>query len=145
MCPFHLKHNRYIPDGNPKDTDLYQDLITRIKEKYGVQIRDMSTDGGYASKKNLEFAKESGIVNIVFGKIVGSMKNEVSSKNMETRLKKWRSAAEAVISNVKRGFDLRRCEWKGKTHFDARVFWGVIGYNFRVITSILVKKFAALD
>lgn len=134
-----------IPDGNPKDTDLYQDPITRIQENYGVKIRDVSTDGGYASKNNLEFAKESGITNIVFGKIVGSMKNMVSSKNIETSLKKWRSTVEAVISNVKRGFDLRRCEWKGKDHFDARVFWSVIGYNFRVITSILVKKFAALQ
>ena len=134
-----------IPDGNPKDTDLYQDPIRRIQENYGVKIRDLPSDGGYASKKNLEFAKELGITNIVFGKIVGSMQNVVSSKNMETRLKKWRSTVEAVISNVKRGFDLRRCEWKGKTHFDARVFWGVIGYNFRVITSILVKKFATLQ
>ena len=42
-----------------------------------------------------------GIVNIVFNKIVGSLKNVVSSKNMETRLKKWRSGIEAVISNLK--------------------------------------------
>jgi hypothetical protein len=31
------------------------------------------------------------------------MQNIVSSFNMETRLKKWRSAMEAIISNIKGG------------------------------------------
>lgn len=34
--------------------------------------------------------------------------------NMETRLKKWRSGIEANISNLKRGYGLARCTWKGR-------------------------------
>jgi IS5 family transposase len=98
------------------------------------------TDGGYASLKNQETAKGKGVVNIVFNKIVGSLKNIVTSGNMETRLKKWRSGIEAVISNVKRGFGMYRCEWKGRKHFDAKVLWSVIAYNIRVITSLLLPK-----
>ena len=100
----------------------------------------MMTDGGYASLKNQGKAKEYGIVNIVFNKIVGSLKNLVTSGNMETRLKKWRSGIEAVISNVKRGFGLFRCDWKGREHFDAKVLWSVIAYNIRVMTGFMLEK-----
>jgi len=90
-----------------------------------VTPRDVVTDGGYASLKNQEIAKGKGVVNIVFNKIVGSLKNITTSLNMETRLKKWRSGIEAVISNVKRGSNCFRCDWKGKGHFDAKVLWSV--------------------
>jgi len=129
-----------IVDGNPKDSNLYEGVLDRARKDYGIRPRDMVTDGAYASLRNQEKAKEYGIVNIVFNKIVGSLKNVVSSVQMETRLKKWRSGMEAVISNLKRGFDLFRCEWKGRDHFDAKVFWSVIAYNIRVMTCFMVAK-----
>jgi IS5 family transposase len=129
-----------ITDGNPKDSTLYEGVLERVKNDYGLRPRDMVTDGGYASLRNQEKAREYGIVNIVFNKIVGSLKNVVSSVQMETRLKKWRSGMEAVISNLKRGFHLFRCEWKGRNHFDAKVLWSVIAYNIRVITCLMVEK-----
>jgi IS5 family transposase len=129
-----------IVDGNPKDSQLYEGVLDRIERDYEVTPRDVVTDGGYASLKNQEIAKGKGVVNIVFNKIVGSLKNIATSLNMETRLKKWRSGMEAVISNVKRGFKLFRCEWKGKGHFDAKVLWSVIAYNIRVMTNIMLTK-----
>jgi len=129
-----------ITDGNPKDSTLYEGVLERVRNDYGIRPRDMVTDGGYASLRNQEKAKEYGIVNIVFNKIVGSLKNVVSSVQMETRLKKWRSGMEAVVSNLKRGFHLFRCEWKGRGHFDAKVFWSVIAYNIRVMTCLMVEK-----
>lgn len=129
-----------ILDGNPRDTQVYSGVIGRIKEHYGVVPRDMATDGGYASLENQRIAKGHGIVNIVFNKIVGSLRNLTSSVSMETRLKKWRSGIEAVISNLKRGFDIFRCEWKTRTHFDAKVYWSVLAYNIRVMTSLLIGR-----
>lgn len=129
-----------ILDGNPRDTQAYCGVIDRIKEHYGVVPRDMTTDGGYASLANQRLAKEAGIVNIVFNKIVGSLKNLTSSLNMETRLKKWRSGMEAVISNLKRGFDIFRCGWKTRPHFDAKVYWSVLAYNIRVMTDLLIGR-----
>ena len=114
--------------------------IDRIIENYKIIPRDYATDGGFASKDNLEYAKRSGIVNIVFNKIVGSLKNAVNSLNIETRLKKWRSGMEAVISNLKRGFDIRICNWKGWGHFKSKVLWSVLGYNFRVMTAITIMR-----
>src|SRR3989339_721906 len=104
-----------VVNGNPKDSNLYEGVLERVRSDYGI-------------------------VNIVFNKIVGSLKNVVQSVHMETRLKKWRSGMEAVISNVKRGFNLFRCEWKGRDHFDAKVLWSVIAYNIRVMTGFMLGK-----
>jgi IS5 family transposase len=129
-----------ILDGNPSDTAIYGDVLDRINENYRIVPRDSVTDGGYASIANARIAQEKGILNIVFNKIKGSLQNIVTSKNMETRLKKWRSGIEAVISNLKRGYELFRCDWKTRAHFDAKVYWNVIVYNIRVMTGALLAK-----
>ena len=127
-----------ILKGNPSDSTLYESTIDKIITDYGIVPRDSVTDGGYASKLNSEYAQGKGIVNIVFNKIVGSLKNIASSKNMETRLKKWRSGIEAVISNFKRGYKMFRCNWKGESHFNQKVLWSTIAYNIRVMTAAVL-------
>ncbi len=129
-----------VLDGNPSDAAIYGEVLDRINENYGIVPRDIVTDGGYASKDNALIAQGKGIMNIVFNKIKGSLKNIITSKNMETRLKKWRSGIEAVISNLKRGYELFRCEWKTRAHFDAKVYWNVIVYNIRVMTGAFLAK-----
>lgn len=125
--------------GNPSDSKLFTPALDSIIESYGKVPRDCATDGGYASLTNQLHASEKGVVNIVFNKIVGSLQNITTSNNMETRLKKWRSGMEAVISNIKRGYNLGRCTWKGWEHFVAKVLWSVITYNIRVMTAHVVK------
>jgi transposase, IS5 family len=129
-----------VLDGNPADAAIYGDVIDRIYANYGIVPRDIVTDGGYASMDNARIAQGKGIINIVFNKIKGPLQNIVRSKNMETRLKKWRSGIEAVISNLKRGYELFRCEWKTRAHFDAKVYWNVIVYNIRVMTGALLAQ-----
>lgn len=129
-----------ILKGNPSDTTLYQPMMNSIIEIYKVIPRDSVTDGGYASKDNMDYSVTTGIVNTVFNKIKGSMQNVVSSKNMATRLKKWRSGIEAVISNFKRGFDLHVCNWKGWEHFNSKVLWSLLAYNFRVFTQLVLQR-----
>jgi IS5 family transposase len=126
--------------GNPSDKSLFNPTINTVIGNYGIIPRDCTTDGGYASLANLESAKEAGIANIVFNKVVGSMQNIVSSSNMETRLRKWRSAMEAIISNIKRGFNIFTCNWKGWIHFQAKVLWSILAYNFRVMTGLILAR-----
>ena len=126
--------------GNPADKTLFKTTIDNVVQNYEIIPRDSATDGGYASKANLEYAQEEGITNIVFNKVVGSMQNIVSSLNMETRLKKWRSAIEAIISNLKRGFYIFTCNWKGWIHFQSKVLWSVLAYNFRVMTGLILDR-----
>lgn len=126
--------------GNPSDSKLFNPTIDRVKSNYGRSPKSVAADGGYASKINQQIAVDQGLVNVVFNKIVGSMKNLVSSKNMQTRLRKWRSGIEATISNLKRGFNISRCNWKGWDNFQSKVLWSVIAYNIRVMTGLVVAK-----
>ncbi|KXB08147.1 hypothetical protein AKJ55_01390 [candidate division MSBL1 archaeon SCGC-AAA382M17] len=126
--------------GNPSDKTLYPSTLDQVIETYERVPRDSSKDGGFASLPNLRHAQSRGVVNVVFDKIVGSLKNQVSSKNMETRLKKWRSGIEANISNIKRGFKMQRCIWKGWAHFQAKVLWSIIAYNIRVMTGLMLAR-----
>lgn len=132
--------NCQVLRGNPSDKELFVPAVDNIIDNYGQVPRDCATDGAYASLSNQAHAQEQGITNIVFNKVVGSLQNIASSKNLETRLKKWRSGIEAVISNIKRGFNLARCTWKGWEHFVAKVLWSVIAYNIRVMTALVVKQ-----
>lgn len=131
--------NCQVLRGNPSDSNLFIPAVDAIIENYGTVPRDCATDGGYASLANQYHAREKGVSNIVFNKIVGSLRNIASSKSMETRLKKWRSGIEAVISNIKRGYNLARCTWKGWEHFVAKVLWSIIAYNIRVMTAHVVR------
>jgi IS5 family transposase len=128
-----------IVEGNPKDSELYQGTIDMVLRKYGITPESVVTDGGFASKENLEYSKKIGIANIVFNKIRGSIQNIAKNKWVETKLKRWRSGIEAIISNLKRGFQIGRCNWKGFAHYGQKVFWSVIGYNIRVMTGAFMK------
>jgi IS5 family transposase len=70
--------------------------------------------------------------------MVGNIQNVCASKRKETLLKKWCVGIEAVISNLKRGFAIGRCNWKGWKHYRQKVFWSIIGYNIRVMTAAMI-------
>jgi hypothetical protein len=123
---------------------LNSSLRKEILNDYGITRRDSSTDGGYGSKEDLGHCKSKGIVNIVFNKVVGSLQNITSSLKMKTMLKRWCSGNEAVIPNLKRGFDLRVCTWKGGKHFKSKLMWSVLAYNFKVITNMVFSRIAGL-
>ena len=127
-----------IVEGNPKDSELYQQTIEKVKKCYKRTPESSTADGGYASRENVEYSEKAGIVNIVFNKIRGSLQNIAKNKWVENKLKRWRAGIEAVISNLKRGFDIRRCNWKGDAHYRQKVFWSVIGYNIRVMTNAVL-------
>src|SRR5450759_2013014 len=87
--------------GNPSDSTLFVPAVDAIIENYGKVPRDYATDGGYASLGNQSHGKGQGITNIVFNKIVGSLRNIATSKNMETRLKKWRSGMAVSYTHLR--------------------------------------------
>lgn len=129
-----------VLQGNPSDSTLFESVLDKVTADYDQTTTSIVADGGYASKANQEKALQKGLTNVVFNKMVGSLKNVASSKNMQTRLKKWRSGIEATISNLKRGFNISRCNWKGWPHFQSKVLWSVIAYNIRVMTGLVIAK-----
>jgi IS5 family transposase len=128
-----------ILQGNPNDSVLYEQTIEKLINDYGRVPGSSVADGGFASLDNLVYSKKVGIINTVFNKIRGSMENIVKNKWVERKLKRWRSGMEAIISNLKRGFQIGRCIWKGLAHYGQKVFWSVIGYNIRVMTGAFLK------
>jgi transposase, IS5 family len=123
----------------PADSNLLLPSIERIIQNYDVQPTDTSNDGGFVSKTNIEGCKDKGLINIVFTKITKSLKNIVQSPEIERQLKIWRGTTEAVISNLKRGFDVQRVLWQGFEKFGAKIAWSVLGYNLRVITNRILE------
>ena len=129
-----------VVGGNPKDSELYKGTLEKVKKYYGRMPESSVADGGFASEENLNYGKKVGIANIVFNKIKGSIQNIAKNKWVEGKLKRWRSGIEAIISNLKRGFQIRRCNWKGLAHYRQKIFWSVIGYNIRVMTGAILKS-----
>jgi len=126
--------------GNPADTTYFPKTLDNLSINFEITPRDVATDGGYASGTNLLDAQSRGIINIVFNKVRGAMRNIATSKKMETMLKKWRSGMEALISNFKRGLKASLCTWKGWEAFKRFVLWSIITFNMRVIARWIVAK-----
>jgi len=126
--------------GNPSDSNLFATPLKNIQDVYNKQIESVAADGCYASAANITLAnKVLNIKNIVFGKIKVGMENIFETKEKEKWLKNFRAGAEVVISNLKRGFDLVRIDWKGFEMFESKVAWGILGYNFRIITKHIMN------
>jgi IS5 family transposase len=126
-------------EGNPNDKNLLIPSMERIKTYYDRTPESSSADGGFCSQENLDKCKELGLTNIVFTKVTKSLQNIVSSPEVERMLKKWRGTTEAVISNLKRGFDLQRVLWEGFERFCSKVAWSVLGYNLRVMVNRMLE------
>lgn len=92
--------------------------------------RQVSADGGFASKANLAFAKEHEVKDAVFAKKRGlSVLNMAKSAWVYKALRNFRAGIEAGISTLKRAFGLDRCTWKGWEGFGRYVWSSIVSYN----------------
>ena len=89
--------------GNPADSVEYLDLLDRQEEIYGRFPRQVSADGGFASKDNLKKAKERGVSDVSFSKRKGlAVLEMVKSSWVYKKLRNFRAGIEANISVLKR-------------------------------------------
>ena len=123
-----------IVRGNPADTTLYGPLLTRQQKLYNRMPRQVSADGGFASKDNLAFAKEHKVKDAVFAKKRGlSVLDMAKSAWVYKVLRNFRAGIEAGISTLKRAFGLDRCTWKGWEGFGRYVWSSIVSYNLLVL------------
>ncbi len=130
-----------IERGNPADSDRYRDLLERHKEQFGRAPRQVSADGGFASRTNLAFAKGHEVKDAVFAKKRGlTVMDMAKSAWVYKMLRNFRAGIEAGISVLKRAFGLDRCTWSGWRGFKQYVWSNIVSYNLLVLARIRLAK-----
>ncbi|MGI2030542.1 transposase, partial [Endozoicomonas acroporae] len=123
-----------IEEGNPADSERFVPMMERQKAIYGRAPRQSSSDGGYASRANLEDGKKMGISDVAFHKKRGLEVEEMAkSQYVYKTLFRFRAGIEAGISWLKRCFGLSRCQCKGSERFDAHCWSSVVCYNLVIL------------
>jgi transposase, IS5 family len=119
-----------IVDGNPADSSLTAQMLDRQKELYGRYPLKVALDGGFASKDNLNKAKEKQIKDVCFAKKRGlQVEDMCRSQWVYDRLRRFRAGIESGISWVKRCFGMTRCTWKGLRSFKSYVWASIVSAN----------------
>ncbi len=123
--------------GNPADSDQYQPLLEQHREWFGRMPRQVTADGGFASKDNLAFAKENHVKDAVFARKRGLSILEMAKSNwVYKKLRNFRAGIEAGISTLKRVFGLDRCTWSSWEGFKRYVLSSIVSYNLLVLARI---------
>jgi len=126
-----------IERGNPADADRFQEILRRHKTQYGRMPRQTSSDGGFPSKANLNYAKEHHVKDVVFSKKRGLSVLDMAKSNWVYRkLKNFRAGIEANISTLKRTYGLSRCSWTGWEGFKQYVWSAIVAYNLHVLARL---------
>jgi len=119
-----------ILEGNPSDSSLVENMLDRQNEIYNRYPLKAALDGGFASKENLEIAKEKKIKDVCFSKKRGlEVEDMCRSEYVYKRLRNFRAGIESGISWLKRSFGLTRCNWKGFRSFKCFVLSAVVAAN----------------
>ena len=128
--PSNLVTDCLVVKGNPADTTLMEEMLHRHDQVYGRYPLKVALDGGFASKKNLEWAKSKNIKDVCFAKKRGiSVDRMCRSEYVYNRLRRFRAGIESAISWLKRCFGLDRCTWKSLTSFHSYVWASVVSEN----------------
>jgi IS5 family transposase len=123
-----------VLEGNPPDSKLAVDMVQRQSDIYGRPPRQISMDGGFASKSNLAEIKELGVQDVAFSKRRGlAIADMVKSDWVYRRLKRFRAGIESNISLLKRCFGLGRCTWRSLRSFKAYTWASLVAHNLLLL------------
>lgn len=129
-----------IERGNWSDAGYFREGIDRLEERYGILPEEITTDGGFASGDNYDYAIGKGIKTVLFTKKCTSRIVElVKTSRTYRRLKRFRAGIEGCISAAKRSYGLSRCTWKGWQSFQSYVWLSVIAFNLNILSVALLK------
>lgn len=119
-----------VEAGNPADSTMALPMLERQNALYGRPPRQAAMDGGFASKQNLQDAKELGVEDVCFQKKRGLKVSEMTRSTwVYKRLRDFRAGIEGLISFLKRAFGLDRCTWRGAESFASYVQASVLTAN----------------
>jgi IS5 family transposase len=123
-----------ILKGNPADVTLVEEMLNRHDLVYGRYPLKVALDGGFASKRNLQFAKSKNIKDVCFAKKRGmKVEHMCRSDYVYNRLRRFRAGIESAVSWLKRCFGLDRCTWKSLQSFHSYVWASVVSANLLML------------
>lgn len=123
-----------VLEGNPADSTLATDMISRHRDIFGSAPLAVTFDGGFASQANVMDLKAMGIPAVVFSKRCGiAIHDMVAESWIYKRLRDFRAGIEGCISFLKRCFGLRRSTWRGFASFKAYVWSSVLSANLLIL------------
>ena len=130
-----------IPEGNPADSSLAEEMIDRQIEIYGRPPQEAAFDGGFASKENLQAIKDKGVAEVMFHKRRGlDILDMVSSTKVYRILRNFRAGIEGIISFLKRAFGMGRAMWRSFESFKSYVWASIVSSNLLVFARALLAK-----
>ena len=127
-----------LPIGNAGDAPLLQELCSQSFKRTKMVPAEFSADGGYASRKNRQWLLDKGVEKPSFSSSKGKQITDEKEWNSPEylKLRNWRSAVEALMSQLKdlvgfgsllrRGIECVRAELTGK----------IIAFNFLKMMSL---------
>ena len=128
-----------IEKGNWSDAQHFKQGLDRCEEKYDVIPKNLTTDGGFASLENYDYAVDKGVEKVVFTKKCSVKISElIRTSQAYKKLKKFRAGIEGCISAAKRSYGLDRCTWKGWRGFQSYVWLSVIAFNLQILVDKLL-------
>jgi len=121
-----------VPKGNSGDAPLLQALCEQSFERAGVVPKETSGDGGYAKKANRQWLLKVGVKRPSFssskGKAITPIKDWESPEFLG--LRKWRSAVEALMSQLKDQVNFGAAIKRGWERVQAELTDKVLAFNF---------------
>lgn len=127
-----------VLEGNPCDSALVEDVITRHKNSYGKAPAQLAFDGGFASAENLKKAQEHEVADIVFPKKKGIVPS--CSERTFKILSNFRAGIEAGISALKRSYGFGRVVARGWSAFKTSLLNGIAAFNLTLIARHKLQK-----
>lgn len=123
-----------VLSGNPADASLATVMVERQQTIYDRPPRQVTFDGAFGSKANLEAIKATGVEDVCFSKRRSlEVEDMVKSTWVYRKLRRFRAGIEAGISFLKRCFGMERCTWRSEASFRAYGWASVVSHNLLLL------------
>ena len=127
-----------VPKGNVGDAPLLQQLLKQSFERTGLVPKETSGDGGYASRANRVWQLEVGVEKPSFSSSKGKAITPIEDwESLEfLNLRKWRSAVEALMSQLKDQVGFGAVIKRGWERVKAELTDKVLAFNFMRLSTL---------
>src|SRR6266699_535931 len=129
-----------VLDGNPADSTHVQSSLDRHKQTFGNAPELYATDRGFFSAENVQSCEKAGVTLVSIPQRGGHKTAEQDALECSKKFKqaqRFRAGIEGRISVLFRGRGMKRCHFKGRTHFELLVGAAVLANNLMRIADLL--------